>query len=270
MDTYDKDILTLLHRMPNLENLTLHLRVEDRQTLIDRNHLENEICLYMPRLQSFIFYIRTRTTYTDVLSNVIDEVSIHFRQQPIVNITNRIMGGDEIAYHIFTLPFLFDEIGSIGFIFPNIKFEYVTNLVIEDIIPFNHDYFVRLSFAFPLLSRLCIINSLQETSTGTIEDTQSSRIAQYSHLTSLNLRSAARDSVEEFLNETKSFLPCLTELIMFYSKLTTVTNYFTREETRRNCANVKRLNILGTYAHTEHFYLYFPSLEMSYFEIREH
>ena len=71
-------------------------------------------------------------------------------------------------------------------------------------------------------------------------------IVEYSHLTSLDLRYGHRDYVEQFLNETKTHLPCLTELAVVDVCLKTLTNNFTRDETRRNCVKIKRLFALGS------------------------
>lgn len=73
------------------------------------------------------------------------------------------------------------------------------------------------------------------------------------------MRNGNIDYVEEFLNETKAFVPCLTRLIIKYDDLKIVTKNFTREETQRNCSTIKQLYAMDTLdlAHYSH---YFPSL----------
>ncbi|CAF4499971.1 unnamed protein product [Rotaria sp. Silwood2] len=56
---YDNEMVPLLRRMLNLEVLTLYIMAKNRQTLIDGNHLSNEILVHMPRLLTFTFFIRT-------------------------------------------------------------------------------------------------------------------------------------------------------------------------------------------------------------------
>ena len=67
---------------------------------------------------------------------------------------------------------------------------------------------------------------------------------------------------EHFLNETKTHLPRLTELKIEYNLLETVTKNFTRDQTRMNCAHVKRLYLEEVIVHPKDFYSYFPSLSM--------
>ncbi|CAF1530959.1 unnamed protein product, partial [Adineta steineri] len=76
-------------------------------------------------------------------------------------------------------------------------------------------------------------------------------IAEYRHLTVLD---------EQFLNQTKTYVPCLTELMVIYNDLRIITKNFTREETRRNCANIKRLVMSPSLVHSQNFYVYFLSL----------
>jgi hypothetical protein len=93
-------------------------------------------------------------------------------------------------------------------------------------------------------------------------NSESHSIVEYPHLTSLDIRYGLRDYVEQFLNETKTYTPCLTELGVIDVYLKTVTKNLTRDETRRNCAKIKRLFTLGSLDHSRDFCLYFPSLEM--------
>ncbi len=64
---------------------------------------------------------------------------------------------------------------------------------------------------------------------------------QYPHLTSIDVTWGNIDYIEQFLFETKAYLPRLTELKVSYEELKTVTENFTRDATRHNCAKVKRL-----------------------------
>jgi hypothetical protein len=96
--------------------------------------------------------------------------------------------------------------------------------------------------------------------TFSFDNCQLHSIIEYRHLTRLDVRDAHIDYVEQFLNETKAFIPCLTEFEVSAHHLKAVTKNFTRKETRRNCATVKRIDALGSFIYTEDLFLYFPSL----------
>jgi len=160
------------------------------------------------------------------------------------------------VYQVFTLPFQFEELEFIGNIFPNIVFDYVTRLCVRDEVPFGHEFFLRLAQAFPLLEELHV-NSLPTKSS---DDVQSYQIIEYPHLTSLDILRTDAHYTEQFLDESKTYLPCLTELTVSYEELRIITNNFTRESTRRNCANVKRLIFRREIVGSKDFHTYFPSL----------
>ena len=56
---YDELIVPLLHRMLNLEKLSLYLVTSVRKTFIDGNDLKKNIINHMPRLNKFTFNIRS-------------------------------------------------------------------------------------------------------------------------------------------------------------------------------------------------------------------
>ncbi|CAF2906295.1 unnamed protein product [Rotaria sp. Silwood2] len=267
---YDETILPLLRRMSYLENLTLYLRIKNRGTFIDKIHLENEIHVCMPQLHLFTFYICTYDNTVDLLRYVPSQdiqrnVTYvgHHRMASIINYINSYIDCTAVC-SIFSLPFAFDRLEGIGNIFPDIVFKYVTYLLVEDVVPFNHEFFVRVGRAFPLLNNLRVINiqsqSVSNLNTFSSDYTQSYSIAEYPYLTSLDVRTARIDYLEQILNETKTYVPCLSELTTDYQSLRIVTKNFRREETRRNCAKVKRLNMIGTFVHLNDFYLNFPLL----------
>jgi hypothetical protein len=85
----------------------------------------------------------------------------------------------------------------------------------------------------------------------------SNMIIKYSHLIHLNIRDVHLDYIEQFLNDTKI---CLTELTIDYNQLKIVTENFTKDETRFNCRNVKKLNINETNIQSKDLFIYFPLL----------
>ena len=251
-----------------LEKLTLHLSIQNRGTFIDSSHLQNEILLYMPRLHSFTFYICTYDRATDLFRYVprqdIQRITTNIEhQQYMANIINYI-GMNEAVCSIFSLPFAFNRMRAVGNLFPDIVFKYVTNLVVHDIVPLNHQFFLRVSRSFPLLQKLHVINLILQSS-GDINlvlsnDNQSCSIAKYSHLTTLNIRRANINNIEQFLNETKTSVPCLTKLMIKYNDLRIVTKNFTRDETRHNCTKIRELLLFNILIQKKDFYHYFPLL----------
>ena len=93
-------------------------------------------------------------------------------------------------------------------------------------------------------------------------DNQLRPIAEYCHLIVLNLNHVHVDYVEEFLDETKTHLPRMIHLEVGHGQLQSVTQNFTRDATRLNCANVKQLLIDKVLAHSKDFYAYFPRLSL--------
>lgn len=267
INQYDQKILSYLRRMSNLEKLTLYLLIKDRDQFIDDAHLENEIIAYMPRLHSFNIYIATEYYTVDsfpCLSTRNNQLTIeNIRQQQIAKIINTTSYSTRVC-HIFSLPFLFDRIEDIGNLFPDVIFNNVTYLLVQDLFPFNHQFFIRISKSFPLLKHFRIVNfkcqSSRNTNSHLSDNAQSYERINYPYLTKLNLMCATTDYVEQFLNETKAYVPCLIELSICYNDLRIVTEDFTREQTRRNCACIKKLNMFVTLAHSKDFYSYFPLL----------
>ena len=255
--------------MSYLEKLTLYLPVKGRNKVIDGTYVQHDILDYMPQLHSFIFYIGTYVNTVELpfklSSEDIQQTLINIGQQHVASIVNYVTI-NEAACSIFSLPFAFDRLRLLGNRFPNIIFSYVAFLLVSDIDAFKHEFFIRIARSFPLLKCLRIVNAESQLSydldTFPSDNNQSCSVVEYPHLTSLDVSSGHRDYVEQFLNETKAYVPCLTELGVVDFQLKTVTEHFTRDDTRRNCARMKRLFTLGSLEHTKEFCLYFPSLEM--------
>jgi hypothetical protein len=254
--------------MSCLGKLTLYLSVKCRNRVLDGTYVQRDILDYMPQLHSFAFYVGTYVETVDLVY----KLSIEDIQQSLTNIGQHVASMvnyvtiNKAACSIFSLPFAFDCLRQLGNRFPNIIFSYVTFLLVEDIDAFKHEFFIRIARSFPLLTCLRIFNSESQLSydlnTFPSGNSQSYSIVEYPHLTSLDVRYAHKDYIEQFLNETMAYVPCLTELGVIDFYLKTVTKNFTREDTRRNCAKIKRLFTLGSLEHSRDFCLYFPSLDM--------
>lgn len=256
---YGNEIVPLLHRMLNLEKLTLYLRIDYQYRFIDPIDLPNQFSTHLSRLNSFKFYlsvINNENHFVKYLSNK----SKNMKYEPTSDII--CCHNNEATYHLFTLPFEFIKMFTIGNRFPNIRFNNVIELWVLDILPFEHDFFLRISRAFPLLRNFIVsdIKSVLSNDIHLSDNIQSHEIVKYPHLTALDLTRAGVSCVDQLLNENKTHLPCLKQLRIFYETLRITTENFTRGATRRNCANITRLITNRQFAGTKDYYSYFPLL----------
>jgi hypothetical protein len=128
---------------------------------------------------------------------------------------------------------------------------------------FKHEFFIRLTRAFPFLQKLSIWNTMRpfwKYEESHLYDKDWCSIVEYPHLISLSMKRVHSHYVEHFLNETKTHLPRLRELKINSETLKKVTENFTREETRRNCCRVNRLIVEGLMVYSKDVYNYFPLL----------
>ena len=58
-DAYEEVVVPTLQRMINLEKLSLFLVIDCQRRFIDGNHLKANVLCHMPRLEDFIFNIRS-------------------------------------------------------------------------------------------------------------------------------------------------------------------------------------------------------------------
>ncbi|CAF2984933.1 unnamed protein product, partial [Rotaria sp. Silwood2] len=143
------------------------------------------------------------------------------------------------------------------------NFSHVTDLMVHSIMPFEHEFFLRIAHFFPFLKILCVINfesQLMMNNYWNIDNNPLYSIVEYSNLISLDLQSSYINYIDQFLDHKKTHLPRLTKLAVNYDGLQRVTANFTRQSTLRNCAQVKELLFERVLVHTKHFYNYFPLL----------
>jgi hypothetical protein len=173
------------------------------------------------------------------------------------NYSNRIL----CQCHVYSLPYLNDYLQPISHSFPGGLFQNVTAIWLRDEFnSFEHDFFLKISQSFPLLRRLVILNRIGQKQ----EPKEASSIIEFSHLIELNCRCIHMSYVEQMLCDSNTCLPSLIRLFIQYEHLSTVTENFTRNATRINCAGLKSI-ILDhelTMVHSKDFYQYFPSLQI--------
>jgi hypothetical protein len=262
MSTYDNQIVPLLRQMSQLEQLTLSLGVFQRTTFIDGTHLNNEILSQMSHLHGFIFDIVTHIVITNEDRKSINDIRSTFIQD--VDCYIDYLPNGQGRCHVYSLPFARGYFQNINNNFPGGIFMSVRTLSVSDYTcPFEHDFFKRISRSFPLLNRLTVFNTIQQNekrARQSYDYEQTSSIVEFSHLSQLDLGYAHVDYVEQFLLDTNTHLPYLDQLRIEYEHLITVTENFTSNATRVNCAKLKRLMFKQTMVHSKDFYFYFPLL----------
>ena len=106
----------------------------------------------MSRHYSFNFYLSTKNNRNDSVhylsNNDIKRNYMNIGYQEVSNVV--CFAVDAATYHVFTLPFEFVKLRCIGNIFPNIIFNNVIELWVRDVVPFEHEFFLRIAQAFPL------------------------------------------------------------------------------------------------------------------------
>ncbi|CAF3664120.1 unnamed protein product [Rotaria sp. Silwood1] len=261
--TYDNQIVPLLRQMTQLEKLTLSLNVYQRTTFIEGTHLNKEILSHMSHLNTFIFDIVTHIVINDDVN-----------QKTIVNIQSTFVQDIDgyIDYypntkhrcHIYSLPFTIEYLHHITNNFPGGIFISVRTLsIFDDILPFEHEFFKRISHSFPLLNSLTVINSQQQNEKQTRQLYNNEKlfsIIKFPHIFQLNLEYAHIDYVEQFLFDTNTYLPCLDQLQIQFEHLYIITENFTSNSTRAVCSKIKRIDFSETVVQSKDFYLYFPLL----------
>ncbi|CAF1426302.1 unnamed protein product [Rotaria sordida] len=246
-------VVTLLRRMTHLEKLTLYLRIlkrhifdADTSPYVDGTYLQNEILVHMSQLHTFKFYISTETR----INYSIFRISGDDIRQTFTNIkygqTACIIddfGEFGTTCHVYSLPFTFTRLEKITTHFPFTVFDTVTHLSVRDFVPFEHEFFMRISQAFPLLKCFSINNWQMQYRN--CNDNSSYSVIEFTHLISLNMVTR---------------LPRLTQLKVNYYDLKSVTMNFTRDETSHNCSKVNRLIVGKSITFSKDFHQYFPLL----------
>ncbi|CAF4007548.1 unnamed protein product, partial [Rotaria sordida] len=115
--------------------------------------------------------------------------------------------------HIYSCPYTLTYYDDITNNFPGGLFNSVEKVRLFDERPFENEFFIRISQAFPFLKRITIVNRKpqnfkQEQQLN--DNTQKSSNIEYSHLTMLHLLRVHDDYVEQFLFDTKT---CLSNYI---------------------------------------------------------
>ena len=248
--------------MLNLEELTLFLSViRTESTYIDGTQLYDEVLSHMPRLNKFTFSIHTHlinnNVRMDLPSN--DDIRNSFIRrgyQQVDSFADDELMNNDGNCHVYSLPYQFSHFMFMNIAFQGGRFDKVRWLLMHDKRPFEHELFKIISRDFPFLEKLSMSNDEPQQK----KQQQSSTFITFVHLFQLDLHFAHIDYVVQFLLDRNTLLPRLTNLFIKYEPLVTVTNHFTNDATRLNCAKIEKLFIKEPFVRPEIFHSYFPLL----------
>jgi hypothetical protein len=246
--------------MINLEKLALYFVTNRNGTFINGIHLKTNIINHMSRLNEFIFNIQSIVRCNNpmhLLSN--EDIYLTFQSFEYYKIICCVDYFPRREYgqcHIYSYPYALRHYDNITNNFPGGLFPNVQEITLFDEHPFQHEFFIQISQAFPLLEKLSVSNFKPQNFN---DDNRKFSVIEYSHLTALHLFHVHDDYVEQFLFDTKTSLPNFIRLSIDYDQLQRVTHDFTRDTTRNNCSKIKTMR--NSLQLPKHNRSYFPHLE---------
>lgn len=249
--------------MSNLKRLFLSLNIDHREFL-DGNRLNNDIVNHLPMLNQFTFNIQSRIYEykpNDIRSNEdIQRTFQRFPHQQVISCVDYFPDQNFGQCHYYSQPYTMTTYTNITNNFPGGLFPCVSEISLFDERPYEHEFFLRLSKAFPFLRELKIENLKAQNEKSS--NTQHLPIIEYSSMTKLYLTEVHDDYIEQFLLDSKAFFPNHLFVSINLHSLERVTNHFTRNQTRINAAKIKHFSLFGCrHEISEDFGEYFPSLE---------
>ncbi|CAF3182628.1 unnamed protein product [Rotaria sp. Silwood2] len=257
----DGDLIPMLRRMPNLEELSLYF-ASTHGPIIDGDNLKKNFINHMTGLKKFIFDIRS----TIPCYNQVNLPSNEHIQNTLKNVINNqifsyvdyFSKAHEFRCHIYSYPHTWNFFDNITNNFPGGLFKYVREISLLDERPFQHEFFLRIAHSFPFINKLTLNNREPQEN-----DNQQCLIIKYHHLTILDLVKAHENYVEEFLDSTKTYLLNNVHLYVRYGSLQKATDDFTRDVTQVNCSKIIRLVVFGHNIELPKLKDYFPHANIS-------
>ncbi len=267
---YNDNILPLLHRMFNLEELILCLAVCQDQTFIDGNNLKKDIINHMPRLNRFSFSIDS-FMYPNNQINLpstedIQCTFIDFSNIKVISYVEYFPKAKQGRCLSYSYPSLMQYYGIITNNFPGGLFINVRTVSLFDEHPFEHEFFNGIQKSFPFMERLSVKNDKPQNFKqfcGSINDNRNFSVIEYPFLNELILISVHDDYIEQFLLHSKA---CFQDSILSinYESLQRITHNFTRDDTRINCAKINKLVLYDDKKHSNCLQEYFPYAKICY------
>ena len=266
---YGDVLLPLLHRMSNVEELFLNIAINRHypyESFIDENTLKNDIIDHLPNLNQFVFNIHSNIEHDNYLFHLssfnddIRNTSKDIENNPIVSYIHYFPKENVSQYHIYSYPYQIDTLHRLTNSFPGGLFQFVHHVSLFDEYPFEHEFFIRISQAFPYLQTLKIKNDSPQNNKQQQQHQQ--LIIKYPHLTRLDFYDCHQDYVQEFLDENRTHLPEQTIFDVAYCTLRRVTNNFTRPSTRINCKKIRLPYKIHKDNFPDHCYHYLPHVKI--------
>ncbi|CAF0927994.1 unnamed protein product [Rotaria sordida] len=262
---YDESILPLLHRMLNLENLHLSVKVYGNKTFHNGNDLKINIINHMPLLNKFTFNICSLSSFyskTNLPSNEdIQKTFKDFKDNQIISCIDYFQKRKLSRCHIYSYPYQLKYYDDITNNFSGELCKCVREVGLYDEHPFEHEFFLRIAQSFPLLEKLTVINQQRQNNKRfrkSKNENEDLLIVKYPHLIQLNLSEAHKDYHEQFLFDTKTCLPNDVRIRIDYRLVKKVTRNFRRNTTRSNCAKLSYIVFRNKLKFPEHLKDYFP------------
>ena len=149
--------------------------------------------------------------------------------------------------------------------FPGGLFKSVRKITLFDERPFEWDFFLKIAEAFPLIKEFSLSNrkAQNDKECRNSKDNEDLPLIKYLHLHKLDLFDVHEDYLHLFLDHTKIFFPNSISLRVDYPELKRVTDHFTQDRMRINCAKVIQLSVFGKLQISEDFKCYFPHVKPS-------
>jgi len=231
--------------MLNLEELSLNLRVNKKETFIDGNSLKSLIN-DMAQLSKFTFNIRSVADFEDestfVSNEDIENSFSNFQFGQVMCWMDYFFQLEFGQCRIYSCPYVWKEYAEITNSFPGGLFPHVQKISLFDDRPFEYEFFLRISQSFPLIKVLNVVNrkpqQKKKHSGESKDDNEHLPIIEYPHLRELDLQHVHEDYLEQFLLATKTCLPNGVSLLTYYNGLVEVTHDFRRTATRFNCSKM--------------------------------
>jgi hypothetical protein len=256
--------------MSNLEQLGLYIAVWVDETFVDGNYLKTNIINRMPRLNQFTFSINSLMFINNKLNLPSTEdiqcTFIDFPINAIISYINYFPEAGKGRCHIYSYPSEMEYYSDISNNFPGGLFNNVRVVSLFDEHPFEHDFFLRIQESFPFMEELFLKNQKAQNRKQSYElnnDHRNLSVIKYSFLNKLGLYSVHDDYIEQFLFDTKMYLPNNVILQIKYESLERVTHNFTRDATRINCAKINGLVLRGESTCSDSLEQYFPYAKIS-------
>ena len=254
--------------MCNVEQLTLFIGIKrlNHMGFLDGKQLENDFITHLSHLRKFRFSFHTSlfhlSAFVDQPSSV--DVQRSFRRSIFDHVGSYVDDRREqrtSTCHVYSLPFVFKTCTRLSRSFPGGTFNRVRVLWVSGCKPLQNGFFKKILDSFPHLEQLFTsqfapLSDKQNSNINTLP------IILVPRLKYLDIHGCHMDYVEQLLSDAASSLPSLGELHVDYTSLSTVTNDFTNDLARLNCAKVRILGVNECIVPSENCVLYFPSLEI--------